>query len=199
MIRHGQTDYNKRGIVQGSGIDASLNDAGRKQAAAFYEAYKHIPFDKIYVSELRRTRESVQLFIDQGIPYEKLSGLNEIGWGVAEGSVFMGDNASPYFDILEKWKAGDLDIKVEGAESPLEVQARQEKALNYILSKKDEKTILICMHGRAIRILLCWIQNQPLSAMDTIPHDNLCLYKINYNGSFQVETFYDIRHLSRVC
>jgi probable phosphoglycerate mutase len=26
LIRHGQTDFNKQGIVQGSGVDSSLND-----------------------------------------------------------------------------------------------------------------------------------------------------------------------------
>ncbi|MFT5802452.1 MAG: broad specificity phosphatase PhoE, partial [Nonlabens sp.] len=28
FIRHGQTDYNLRGIVQGSGIDSELNENG---------------------------------------------------------------------------------------------------------------------------------------------------------------------------
>ncbi|MFW5879460.1 MAG: histidine phosphatase family protein, partial [bacterium] len=57
LIRHGQTDYNKKGIVQGSGIDASLNDLGRQQAEAFYDAYRNMPFDKIYISDLKRTKE----------------------------------------------------------------------------------------------------------------------------------------------
>ncbi|HMR56571.1 MAG TPA: histidine phosphatase family protein, partial [Cyclobacteriaceae bacterium] len=59
LIRHGQTDFNLKGIVQGSGVDSSLNDRGRAQAEAFYETYKNIAFDKIYTSALRRTRESV--------------------------------------------------------------------------------------------------------------------------------------------
>ncbi|HRG79965.1 MAG TPA: histidine phosphatase family protein, partial [Cyclobacteriaceae bacterium] len=55
IIRHGQTDFNLQGIVQGSGVDSSLNDMGRAQADAFYLTYKDIPFDKIYTSALRRT------------------------------------------------------------------------------------------------------------------------------------------------
>jgi bisphosphoglycerate-dependent phosphoglycerate mutase len=35
LIRHGETDYNRLGVVQGSGIDADLNDLGRRQAQAF--------------------------------------------------------------------------------------------------------------------------------------------------------------------
>ncbi|HLS39123.1 MAG TPA: histidine phosphatase family protein, partial [Sphingobacterium bovisgrunnientis] len=55
FIRHGQTDLNLKGIVQGRGVNTSLNDSGRKQADAFFNAYKHIPFDKIYTSTLVRT------------------------------------------------------------------------------------------------------------------------------------------------
>lgn len=47
IVRHGQTDYNLKGIVQGSGVDASLNDTGREQAAAFHKAYGNYPFDRV--------------------------------------------------------------------------------------------------------------------------------------------------------
>ncbi|HCZ37344.1 MAG TPA: histidine phosphatase family protein, partial [Cytophagales bacterium] len=63
LIRHGQTDFNLKGIVQGSGVDSSLNAKGMAQAQAFFEMYKHIKFDKIYTSTLKRTRESVSGFI----------------------------------------------------------------------------------------------------------------------------------------
>ena len=59
LTRHGQTDYNLKGVVQGSGIDADLNATGRAQANAFYQAYKDHPFDKLYVSGLKRTFQSM--------------------------------------------------------------------------------------------------------------------------------------------
>ena len=86
LLRHGQTDFNVRGIVQGSGVDSSLNDTGRQQAARFFAAYGHVPFDKVYTSALRRTHESVQLFLDLGLRHEVHAGLNEISWGVREGT-----------------------------------------------------------------------------------------------------------------
>ena len=59
LIRHGETDYNRMGVVQGSGIDADLNELGNRQAQAFFEHYQHLALDKIYTSALRRTPESV--------------------------------------------------------------------------------------------------------------------------------------------
>jgi len=63
IIRHGQTDFNLQGIVQGSGVDSSLNAMGRAQAQAFFEKYQSIPFAKIYTSALKRTSETVSDFI----------------------------------------------------------------------------------------------------------------------------------------
>ncbi len=199
MVRHGQTDYNKKGIVQGSGIDAPLNETGRLQALSFFEAYNHIKFDKIYISKLQRTQQSIQPFIDQGIPYEKLSGLNEIHWGKKEGKSFNKEDHAYYLQVTESWAAGNVDLAIEGGESPLDVQNRQKIALSSILKNENEEKVLICMHGRAIRIFMCLLLNYHLKHMDTFPHANLGLYQINYTGSlFNVALLNDVRHLNGI-
>ena len=55
LIRHGETDFNNLGIVQGRGVDSSINEKGIGQAQQFYNVYKNIGFKKIYVSLLKRT------------------------------------------------------------------------------------------------------------------------------------------------
>nr|HAD52338.1 histidine phosphatase family protein [Algoriphagus sp.] len=65
LVRHGQTDFNLRGVVQGSGIDAPINDTGRAQAKAFFEAYQNIAFDQVYHTALIRTRQSIESFISK--------------------------------------------------------------------------------------------------------------------------------------
>ncbi|MBE7179132.1 MAG: histidine phosphatase family protein, partial [Mucilaginibacter polytrichastri] len=67
IIRHGETELNKKGIVQGRGINASLNETGKRQAREFFEAYQDVPFDRIYTSTLQRTHQTVQHFIDKGL------------------------------------------------------------------------------------------------------------------------------------
>ena len=89
-----------------------------------------------------------------------------------------------------------MDEKFERGESPNEVKARQEEAMKIILSHPEEKTVLICMHGRALRLLLCQLTGKPLSEMDSFPHQNLVLYKIGYeNGEFEIINFNDANHL----
>ena len=188
IIRHGQTDYNKRGIVQGSGIDAPLNELGRAQAALFYEFYKELPFDKIYTSALIRTHQSVQGFLDLGISHESLTGLNEIHWGAKEGKPFSPDDHEEYETVTGLWSTGATHHAIAGGESPDQVMQRQKVALDHILSQLDERLILIAMHGRAIRIFLCLLLNYPLKQMDNFDHANLCLYQLTYDeGNFSLD------------
>ena len=196
LLRHGQTDFNVRGIVQGRGIDSSLNDTGRQQAAQFFAAYGHVPFDKVYTSALRRTHESVQQFLDLGLPHEAHSGLNEISWGVREGTRITMEEDEEYRRVLANWNAGDTHARLTGGESPEEVAARQRPFIELLRARDDERTILVCLHGRALRVLLCQLLNYPLSCMEGFEHSNLCLYKLAYTGSaFTVKNFLDVSHL----
>lgn len=199
IIRHGQTDFNLKGIVQGSGVDSSLNERGRGQALAFYQAYQHIPFDKIYTSALKRTKESVDNFIKQGIPFESLSGLNEISWGTKEGQPITAEEDAYYHWMLNQWELGNTHERIEGGESPDDVTIRQADALNHILNQTREETILICMHGRAMRILLCRLLNYPLQSMDMFVHENLCLYFVEKTDTmFVVKKYNDTTHLENL-
>lgn len=196
LIRHGQTDYNKMGIVQGSGVDTDLNGTGLRQAAAFYECYKHIPFKKVYTSALKRSIQSVESFINEGIPHEEHAGLNEISWGNKDGKIITSDDDTFYKKIVNNWHKGMVDERIDGGESPLDVQIRQKPVLDLILSREEEDHILICMHGRAMRVLLTTMLSYELSRMDEFRHSNLGLYLLSYNDkTFYLERHNDLNHL----
>lgn len=199
LIRHGQTDYNLKSIVQGSGVDTDLNARGRAQAEAFFNAYKDVQFDKIYTSALKRSQQSVEKFVQLGIPTEALAGLNEISWGSKEGQRITVEEDAYYHFMIKQWQLGNTTLKIEHGESPDDVVKRMKPAVDHIMAKTEEQTILICMHGRAIRILLCYLLNYPLKSMDMFDHENLCLYELTYTGSmFQVDRYNDARHLASV-
>ncbi|WP_262507264.1 histidine phosphatase family protein [Sphingobacterium populi] len=118
FIRHGQTDLNLQGIVQGRGVNSPLNDTGRKQAEAFYQAYKHVPFDKVYTSTLLRTHETVAAFVASGIPTEQLEGLDEISWGIYEGREQDESIMAGFKALVEQWRNNLLDVAVEMVNRP---------------------------------------------------------------------------------
>ena len=201
IIRHGETEYNRRGIVQGSGVDAPLNEMGRAQAEAFFQAYQHVSFAKIYTSTLIRTVQTVESFIELGIPYERLAGLNEISWGVMEGRIPNTLDDEYYRTLIENWSAGNTALPPEQGESPEQVVVRQRPAMAHILSQTSESPVLIAMHGRAMRILLSWLLGKPLARMDAFEHSNLCLYKLTYDEAtrqFTLDVVNDTSHLLAV-
>lgn len=196
FIRHGQTDLNKKGIVQGRGIDSPLNEQGEKQAEAFFATYKEIPFDKIYTSTLLRTKQTVASFAALGIPTEELIGLDEISWGTYEGKVQDEAIMKGFDELILAWKNNDLDKAVEQGESPNELVARQKKAIAYMLAQPDEHTVLVCMHGRALRVMLCHLSGVPVHKMDEFLHTNTALYVLEFEDDlFSIVDHYNIKHL----
>lgn len=199
FIRHGQTDLNLRGIVQGRGVNSPLNENGFKQAQAFFEAYKHVPFDKIYTSTLLRTKQTVEPFVQLGIPTEELVGLDEISWGIYEGQEQNEDIMRGFDDLVRAWRNNELDAAVERGESPNALIMRQKEAIAYMLNQADEKTVLVCMHGRALRILLCHLTDISACKMDDFPHTNTALYILEYaDGKFRIVDHYNTKHLENL-
>lgn len=197
LIRHGQTEFNKMGIVQGRGVDSSLNEVGVDQADRFYGHYKTQPFDKIYTSSLRRTKETVSKFIKQGIDHQALPGLDEIHWGTKEGKPFNERDHHEYGEVTTQWQQGNTHVRIAGGESPDEVKVRQKESLEQMMINQDEHTILICMHGRALRVFMCILLNYPLKHMSLFPHNNTGMYSITYTGKYyRVDTVNSLWHLN---
>jgi len=200
IVRHGQTDYNLRNVVQGGGIDSDLNENGISQANAFYEAKKHIQFDKIYYTGLKRTKQSVQKFLREGVPHEAVPDLNEISWGKYEGVPMDHSENEYYLNMIARWSQGDLDHCIERGESPNIAAKRLRRGIEYILQQEGQ-TILICMHGRAMRILLCILFNYDLRFMDVFEHQNLCCYELTQLGknNFRMDSYTPTPAIKEVC
>jgi broad specificity phosphatase PhoE len=196
IIRHGETDFNRMNIVQGNGVDTDLNEMGLNQGFLFYNKYKNISFDKIYVSGLKRTQQTIQHFINDGIPYEKLHELNEISWGEYEGKAQDFKEREFYQYAVNAWNSGNYDVAVANGETPNQLQERQKKALEFILKNTHEKTVLVCMHGRALKSFICLLLNVPLLNMDNYQHQNTCLYQLDFDGEkFELVIENDVSHL----
>ena len=199
LVRHGQTDFNLQGVVQGSGIDAPINETGKAQAQAFFDAYGDVPFDQLYHTALIRTRQSIQHFIDLGIPTTALPELNEISWGEYEGTPMTPEEGEYYRHMLSQWQQGNLDYAIAGGESPNQVALRMSQGIEKIIAGPGE-TVLVCMHGRAMRIFLSLILKRDLRDMDQFEHNNLCLYLLSQGeeGEFEIEKFNSQDHLANL-
>lgn len=179
IMRHAQTEYNKKGIIQGSEVDSDINDFGENQSSLFYNFYKSIPFDMVYVSALKRTYQTVRRFAEAGIPCKKLKEFNEISWGINQGK---SDDLKEYEQLINSWVSGNLDEKFENGESPNEMSERLVKGFDKVI-KENHENVLLCIHGRALRILLSKIIDKDLTKMDKYTHSNTGVYIIDYKDN----------------
>ena len=88
LIRHGQTDWNKEGRLQGS-VDIELNENGRAMAKAAGIRLNEVFFDKIYSSPLKRAYETAELIRNnRNLEIIVDESLREISFGAMEGTTY---------------------------------------------------------------------------------------------------------------
>ena len=195
IVRHGETDLNKQGIVQGSGVDASLNDFGRRQAKAFFDFYQKEAFETVITSTLVRTHQTMEPFIETGLPWMQIPEINEISWGSHEGKSSTPEMRKEYRRMVDSWKKGDFSANLGGGESAQDLADRLQVFIDHLLQRPEQK-LLVCSHGRAMRCLMCLLAGRPLQHMEQFHHHNTGLYKVHQAaGAFSLELYNDIRHL----
>ncbi|WP_233752634.1 histidine phosphatase family protein [Flavilitoribacter nigricans] len=195
IVRHGETEFNRKGIIQGSGVNSELNETGRQQARAFYEHYRHIPFEAVLTSRLQRTHQTVRHFIDAGLPWEQFEEINEMNWGIHEGKESTPEMVEEYRSIKERWSAGEYDARIREGESAAELAARLQRFKEH-LRQRPESCLLVCSHGRAMSALMSVLREEELKLMNRYIHANTGLWKTEYQqGVFQFLVENDTAHL----
>lgn len=93
LVRHGETNWNLRGKIQGGGYDVPLNDNGREQAKKSALALRDIPLDVVASSSMARAKETADILWehhrsdDGGKEPLRIvdKGFNEMRFGIFEG------------------------------------------------------------------------------------------------------------------
>jgi probable phosphoglycerate mutase len=196
IIRHGETEMNRLGIIQGGSVDSSLNETGHQQAWAFYRKYQQVPFEKVITSTLKRTHQTVAPFVERGIKWEQVADINEMNWGSLEGKPSTPEVYAEFLNVVSKWQSGDLNAGFYDGESAMDLSQRLRKFIDS-LHHRPENHLLVCTHGRAMRALMCLIKGQSLTSMEGFKHANTGLYKIQLqaDGRFDFEMENDTTHL----
>jgi len=175
LVRHGETNFNKQGIVQGRGVDSELNQTGLAQAAALAKRFAANPVDAIYSSPLRRALQTAQTVAREisinEIPTDP--GLEEMSWGVFEGQPQSEELSSAFEEMKKRWHNGEHDYGVEKGETLRQVQTRGLAAIDRILEQSAGKRVLVVAHGRFLRILLAnLLKEYGIPRMEEIEHTN---------------------------
>lgn len=195
LIRHGETEWNKLGRLQGNS-DVSLSPEGIRQAQlmAAYVPFNHI--DAVYASDLQRASDTAKILAAKfNLPVTTMPGLRETNFGDWEGRVISG--------LLEELPEdfGNFFIKPDKVKPPngetfLECQARVENAMDEIIAEHDGQRIIVVCHGAAIRLLICAALEIRIRKMWAIHQFNTALNILTFeDGLFSVELMNSTAHL----
>lgn len=142
IVRHGQTDWNIQGRIQGS-TDIELNSTGINQAKQTAELLKNIDFKAIFSSPLKRTIDTAKIINEyHNINILKDDRIIERNFGNFEGTINVLKDISDYLDY-------EKNLNTNNVESIKDLFKRIENFLFDIYNKykNTNSNILIVTHG----------------------------------------------------
>ena len=144
IVRHGQTDWNLEGRIQGLS-DVELNKTGIYQAKALRDKLSNVNFDLCISSPLKRAAKTAEIVADNRckIIYDGL--LVERSYGKKEGAI---SEKAPYSTDRKLGKKDD-DPDFEPLDSMLD---RAEKFLKKIQNLNAEN-LLVVSHGTFLKAI----------------------------------------------
>ena len=149
LIRHGETDGNRTGVLMGS-TDTPLNDHGRQQAAALSERVNALEVDAIFSSPLSRAVETATLVFGDTLPIITDSSLQEFHFGDWEGMHFA-DIARVY---PEMWLTDWEQTRIPGGEAFPAFRERVVSFVEEVVASHPGRRVALVSHRGSIRSVL---------------------------------------------
>lgn len=145
IVRHGKTDWNTVGLLQGR-IDISLNKEGREELKRLSNIIDLNNIDLCLCSPLKRAKETAKIIIGtkKQIIYDDL--LLERNFGIFEGQKINMELISKEWDYKLNYKGSNI-------ESITECLNRAKTFLDKISKEYPKKNLLIISHGSFIKAL----------------------------------------------
>ena len=153
LFRHGETDWNRAGRLQGH-TDTPLNATGLAQAEALTERLRPYCLDAVVSSDLARAWTTGRIVAEGlGVPLISEPGLREANIGEAEG-LYWPEVKSRFGETLtERWFTHD-DAAFPGGETGLETRSRGLAALRRFVAEQPYRRIGVSTHGAMVRQLM---------------------------------------------
>lgn len=157
IVRHGETDWNVKQIIQGH-AESELTVNGKNQVKKLAKKLKNIQFDALFSSDLLRTRQTSKILnVERKLVIQTTNAIRERFFGKFEGK------SSDEFhlevkDLLYEYKKlsheNKRKFKYPTAESDEELISRVITFLREISLAYSGKKVLVVSHGGVLRNLL---------------------------------------------
>ncbi|MDM8000786.1 MAG: histidine phosphatase family protein [Dehalococcoidia bacterium] len=163
LIRHGETEWNKQRRIQGCRSDTRLSQKGLEEADRLAAALRNERVDAIYSSPLKRAAETAQIISDAcKVKVQLVNELREIDAGALDG-LFETELTGTYETAWRELGSGDASISLPGGESLLDVAKRTSWAIDRLLERHADGTVLVVAHLLVNLVMVCQLLGTDLS------------------------------------
>jgi probable phosphoglycerate mutase len=168
LIRHGQTEFNRKGKLPGWLPGIPLNPTGREQVARLAESFRSIRLQAIYSSPLDRARQTAAALAEaQRLPVQLREGLADVRPGSWEG---LSLRALRRRKLWATFQLAPSLARFPQGESFLEAQARVVDTLEK-LRLAHRGPIACVSHGDPIRLAVAHYLGLPLDLFHRLAID----------------------------
>ena len=196
LVRHGETDANRRGILMGSTGGPYLNATGRAQAADIAAALKAEPVAHLYTSPAHRARETAQIVSREiKTPFTEVADLCEIDVGLLEG-LTREEVHRDYASHTSEWEQDAATARHPGGETMEELQIRAWQVVQGLSEKHAGEIVVVVSHLFTILALLTKVLEMPLKHFLRIRLEPGAMARIAMSqGKFEVTSTNETWHL----
>ncbi len=195
LIRHGQTEWNALGIMQGQ-KDVMLNDVGHRQAQILAKRLANTKFTAIYSSDLKRasdTAATVAALQNLSVKLDKR--LRERCFGIFEGCTKV-ELIEKHPETYQLFLDGKDGAVVPGGEAEREIQNRTIECLTEIAQHHTGEKILVITHGGIIKRFTKYVLGIENTSGRISAIINTAINIFQYeNGKWALRTFGDTAHI----
>jgi alpha-ribazole phosphatase len=205
MIRHGQTAWNADGRFMGQ-LDIPLDETGLWQAETVARRLHSVRPDAFYASDLLRAWQTAQAIhlamsadasdgaVPAIIPEPRLREMNFGDW---QGLTYA-EIQTRYPEGVKDWEADLQSFCPPGGESLAQMARRTKEALEDILARHADQTVLVVAHGGSLQTLITLATGQTADKMWLFPLKNTSVSEIEFYASGSLITLLnDTCHLAQ--
>jgi probable phosphoglycerate mutase len=153
LVRHGETDWNATGRIQGHN-DTPLNAAGRQQARRAAQRLACEPVRALYSSDLARACETATIIGQPlGLTVVTSPRLRERQYGAWEG-LTAAEIQARYPEQYAEWRARSTDFAPPQGETRIQLLTRALAELQTIARRHVREVVVVVTHGGLCYVLI---------------------------------------------
>jgi probable phosphoglycerate mutase len=152
LARHGRTAANVARILDSRPPGAPLDELGVAQAQRLAARLADRPLRSVHASRAVRAQQTAApVAVAHDLAVEVVDGVQEVFVGDLEGRSDAAALAA-FEEVYAAWWRGDLDARLPGGESALDLRARFLPAVERVVDGVAAGDVLLVSHGAALRL-----------------------------------------------